>query len=56
MFVNLELTQSICEGRGVPRALWKYFNKEKIERSFKMKTESKFRNSTIKLIRLGQNQ
>ena len=37
MMMNLELTQSICEGRGVPRVSWKYFNKENIKRSFKFK-------------------
>ena len=35
--VGLELTQNICEGRGVPMVSWKYFNKQKIERYFKMK-------------------
>ena len=37
MMMILELTQSICKGRGVPRVSWKYFNKEKIEIYFKMK-------------------
>ena len=30
--VGLDLLQNICEGRGVPRALWKYFNKKNIEK------------------------
>ena len=39
--VGLELTQNICEGRGIPMVLWKYLNKQKIERSFKMKNRFK---------------
>ena len=39
--VSLELTQNICEGRGVIMVSWKYFNKQKIERSFKMKNRVK---------------
>ena len=30
--VGLELLQKICEGRGVPRELYKYFNKTNIEK------------------------
>ena len=44
-FVGLELTQNICEGRGVSMVSWKYFNKQRIERSFKMKNR-------VKLLRL----
>ena len=39
--VSLELTQNICEGRGVPRVSCKYFKKGKIEISFKMKNRVK---------------
>ena len=39
--VGLELTQNICEGRGVLMVSWKYLNKQKIERSFKMKNRVK---------------
>ena len=35
---------------------WKYFNKQKIERSFKMKKTSQSpKNSTIKVIEMEQN-
>ena len=40
-FVILEPIQNICEGRRAPKVSWKYFNKEKIERSFKMKNRVK---------------
>ena len=40
-FVGLELTQNICEGRGIPMVSWKYFNKQNIKRSFKMKNRVK---------------
>ena len=39
--VGLELTQNICEGRGVLMVSWKYFKKQKIKRSFKMKNQVK---------------
>ena len=54
--VGLELTQNICEGRGVLMVSWKYFNKQNIERSFNMKKPSQTpNNSTIKSIKPGQN-
>ena len=46
-FVGFELNQNICEGKGVPMVSWKYFNKQKIEISFKMKNQ-------VKLPRLPQ--
>ena len=39
--VGLELTQNICEGRGIPMVSWIFFNKQKIERYFKMKNRVK---------------
>ena len=36
-----KLTQNICKGRGVLMVLWKYFNKQKIEKYFKMKNRVK---------------
>ena len=39
--IGLELTQNICEGRMDPMVLWKYLNKQKFERSFKMKNQVK---------------
>ena len=54
--VGLELTQNICEGREFPMVSWRYFNKQKIEISFKMKKMSQTpKNSTIKVIELEQN-
>ena len=54
--VGLELTPNICEGRGVLMVSWKYFNKQNIERSFKMKKLSQnLKNSVIKVIEPEQN-
>ena len=39
--VGLELAQNICKGRGGPMVSRKIFNKQKIERSFKMKNRVK---------------
>ena len=55
-FVSLELTQNICEGRGVLMVSWKYFNKQNIERYFKMKKLSQTpKNVIIKVIKLRKN-
>ena len=43
--VGLELTQNICEGRGIAMVSYKYFKKQKIERYFKIK-------NGVKLLRI----
>ena len=54
--VGLELTQNICEGRGVPMVSWKYFNKQNIKRYFKMKNRVKLlRIQLLRLIKPEQN-
>ena len=40
MLVSLELIQDICKGKKDLRVSWRYFNKQKIERYFKMKKTS----------------
>ena len=53
--VGLELTQNICEGRGITMVLWKYLT-NKISKIFQNEKPSQTpKNSTIKLIKLGQN-
>ena len=51
--VGLELTQNICEGRGVPMVSCKYFNKQKIFQNEKPSQTPK--NSTLKVIESEQN-
>ena len=44
---KLRVDTKYMRGRGVPRVSWKYFNKENIKISFKMKNR-------VKLLRLSQ--
>ena len=54
--VSLKFTQNICEGRGFLMVSWKYFNKQNIERYFKIKKPSQTpKNSIIKVIKPEQN-